>query len=176
MINPADLLNDLVAALQDIPALVIELGGDPDVHDPDVPEAPDEAAAAPALDAAAKARIYAYHDTYPARSSLVHAIHAMPTPSIMVAWQGTSPGTFGAMDVWKINVTLFIRAKESGNYYAMFRQIAKGTPTAIGQPMLNATIHAGCYPMDIPSCQRQTDAEGLDYFEVPLSFTEIGDD
>jgi hypothetical protein len=30
--------------------------------------------------------------------------------------------------------------------------------------------------MDLPSIQRQTDSEGLDYFEVPLSFTEIGDD
>jgi len=24
--------------------------------------------------------------------------------------------------------------------------------------------------------QRQTDAEGLDYFEVPITFTEIGDE
>ena len=31
-------------------------------------------------------------------------------------------------------------------------------------------------PMDLPSIQRQTDAEGLDYFEVPISFTEIGDE
>jgi hypothetical protein len=30
--------------------------------------------------------------------------------------------------------------------------------------------------MDLPQIQRQTDAERLDYFEVPLSFTEIGDD
>jgi hypothetical protein len=29
--------------------------------------------------------------------------------------------------------------------------------------------------MDLPSIQRQTDAEGLDYFEAPLQFTEIGD-
>jgi hypothetical protein len=30
--------------------------------------------------------------------------------------------------------------------------------------------------MDLPLIQRQTDAEGLDYFEVPLTFTEMGDD
>jgi hypothetical protein len=30
--------------------------------------------------------------------------------------------------------------------------------------------------MDLPETHRQTDAEGLDYFEMPLSFTEIGDD
>ncbi len=30
--------------------------------------------------------------------------------------------------------------------------------------------------MDLPSIQRQTDAEGLDYFEVPVTFTEIGEE
>jgi hypothetical protein len=30
--------------------------------------------------------------------------------------------------------------------------------------------------MDLPRIDRQTDAEGLDYFEVPLSFMEMGDD
>jgi hypothetical protein len=29
--------------------------------------------------------------------------------------------------------------------------------------------------MDLPLIQRQTDAEGLDYFEVSITFTEIGD-
>jgi hypothetical protein len=30
--------------------------------------------------------------------------------------------------------------------------------------------------MDVPSIQRATDAEGLDYFEVSMSFTEMGDE
>ena len=38
------------------------------------------------------------------------------------------------------------------------------------------TVHPSCYPMDLPSIMRQTDAEGLDYFEVPITFTEIGDE
>jgi len=42
--------------------------------------------------------------------------------------------------------------------------------------MNNTTVHPSCYPMDLPSILRQTDAEGLDYFEVPITFTEIGDD
>jgi hypothetical protein len=46
----------------------------------------------------------------------------------------------------------------------------------LGVPMVNATVHPSCYPMDLPLVQRQTDAEGLDYFEVPLTFTEMGDD
>ena len=127
-------------------------------------------------------RIYAYHDSVPEEVSLAHAIHQMPAPSIMAVWQGTAPGTFGGMDVWKHQVTLFLRARETFDgdpptaYYRLFRLITKGVPTAAGVPMLNATVHPSCYPMDLPSIQRQTDAEGLDYFEVPISFTEMGDD
>jgi hypothetical protein len=113
---------------------------------------------------------------------LVHAIHAMPAPGLMVVWQGTQPGSFGGVDVWKHQITLFLRAKETFEgdaptaYYRLFRLITKGVPTAGGVEMLNVTVHDSCYPMDLPQIQRQTDAEGLDYFEVPLSFTEIGDD
>ena len=127
-------------------------------------------------------RIYAYHDSYPKNVSLVHAMHAMPAPAIMAVWQGTEPGSFGGVDVWKHRVTLFLRAREtvSGDpptaYYRLFRRITKGIPTAAGVEMLNATVHSSCQPMDLPMIQRQTDAEGLDYFELLLSFTEIGDD
>jgi hypothetical protein len=98
----------------------------------------------------------------------------------MAVWQGTGPGSFGGMDVWKHQVTLFLRAKDESTpgtaYYRLFRLITKGVPAAAGVALLNATVHPSCYPMDLPQIQRQTDAEGLDYFEVPLSFTEIGDD
>ncbi len=155
MIDPSEIVNNLVAMLRDVPELVTEVANDP-------------------------ARIYAYHDSYPKNVSLVHAIHQMASPSIMVAWQGTQPGYFGGVDVWKHQITLFMRAKEEATagtaYYRLFRLITKGVPTAQGIALLNVTIHASCYPMDLPMIQRQTDAEGLDYFEVPLSFTEIGDD
>ena len=157
MIDPSELITNLIGTLRDIPDLVVEMGGDAE-------------------------RIYPYHDSYPKNVSLVHAIHAMPAPGLMVVWQGTQPGSFGGVDVWKHQITLFLRAKETFEgdaptaYYRLFRLITKGVPTAAGVEMLNATVHGSCYPMDLPQIQRQTDAEGLDYFEVPLSFTEIGDD
>ena len=156
MIDPSEIITNLVAMLRDIPDLVVEMDGDGD-------------------------RIYAYHDQYPKNVSLVHAMHAMPAPAIMAVWQGTQPGSFGGVDVWKHQVTLFLRAREtvSGDpptaYYRLFRLITKGIPAAAGVEMLNATVHSSCHPMDLPMIQRQTDAEGLDYFELPLSFTEIGD-
>ena len=157
MIDPSALIDSFVALLREIPDLVTEVGGDPD-------------------------RIYAYHDRYPKKSSLALAIHQMPVPSIMAAWQGTAPGTFGGNDVWKHQVSLYLRARETFEgdpptaYYRLFRLIAKGVPASAGVPMINATVHPSCYPMDLPSIQRATDAEGLDYFEASISFTEAGDD
>ena len=157
MIDASEVVDGLVAMLRDIPELVMEVGGDPE-------------------------RIFAYHDQYPKKSSWVHALHSMPAPGIMAVWQGSGPGRFGGMDVWKTYVTLYLRARETfegdpaTTYNLLFRLIIKGIPTAAGVQMLNATVHASCYPMDLPLIQRQTDAEGLDYFQVPLSFTEIGDD
>jgi hypothetical protein len=154
MIDPYDLVDDLVAALQDIPDLVAAMCAD-------------------------ATRIYAYRDTYPTKVSLAHAIHTMPAPGCMAVWQGTGPGSSGGMDVWRHQVTLFLRVGENADpsaYYALFRLITKGTPATTGDiQMINLTVNASCYPMDLPQIQRQTDAEGLDYFEMPLSFTEIGD-
>ena len=157
MINPAELVDNLVAMLRAIPDLVAEMEGDPE-------------------------RIYAYHDQYPKKASLAQAIHTMPAPEVMAVWQGTAPGTFGTADVWKHQVTLYLRARETDEsdppaaYYRLFRLITKGVPAESEVPMLNATVHPSCYPMDLPLIQRQTDAEGLDYFEVPITFTEIGDE
>jgi len=157
MINAAELVENLVAFLRDIPELVAEMGGD-------------------------EQRIYAYHDQYPNRVSLTSAITDMPAPAIMVAWQGTQPGSFGGMDVWRHQVALYLRAAETFDgdpptaYYRLFRLITKGVPASLGVPLLNATVHPSCHPMDLPLIQRQTDPEGVDYFEIPLSFTEVGDD
>ena len=60
MIDPSEIVTNLVAMLRDVPDLLVEVGGDP-------------------------TRIYAYHDQYPKNISLVHAIHTMPAPSIMAA-------------------------------------------------------------------------------------------
>jgi len=157
MIDASVLVDNLVSLLRDIPELVVEMNGEPE-------------------------RIYAYHDQYPKRSSLALAIHQMPVPSILVAWQGTVPGSFGGNDVWKVQLSMYLRARETFDgdpptaYYRLFRLITKGVPAATGVPLLYSTIHPSCYPMDLPSMQRATDAEGLDYFEMNPSFVEMGDD
>lgn len=157
MTDPSLIVDSLVAMLRAIPELVAEMNGD-------------------------ASRIYAYHDQYPKHASLAYAIHQMPAPSVMIAWTGTQPGSLGGNEVWKHQFTLFLRVRETfdGNaptsYYRLFRLITKGVPAATGQPMQYATVVPSCFPMDTPSIERQTDAEGLDFFQVTMSFTEIGDD
>jgi hypothetical protein len=153
MIDTSELVSDLVETLRDIEDLVTAVGGDDDV-------------------------IFCYLDAFPSTVSLAHAVHTMPTPGIMVAWQGTVPASFGGMDVWKHHLTLFVRATAAATYGSIFRLVTKGTPATDNPgnvPMSNYTVHENCYPMDLPLIERRTDAEGLDYFEIPLSFTEIGD-
>jgi len=155
MIDASEIVDAFVAALRDIPELVAEMDDEPE-------------------------RISAYHDHYPKRSSLAMAMHQMPAPGLMVAWKGTGPGTFGTNDVWKHELTLYLRARFAGEsdkpaYNRLFRLITKGIPVSAGVSMMQHTIHPDCYPMDAPAIQRATDAEGLDYFEVSVTFTEIGD-
>ena len=157
MINPAEITNSLVSLLREIPELVAEVGGDPE-------------------------KIFAYHDLYPKRISLELAKYQMPAPGILVAWQGTGPGSFGGFEVWRHEFSISLRAGEQfeddppTGYYRLFRLITKGVPTSAGQPMLNTTVHSSCHPMEVADWSRHTDSEGIDYFEVSVTFTEIGDD
>jgi hypothetical protein len=157
VINPAEIVDNLVLLLLDIPELLNEVGGDED-------------------------RIFAYHDRYGKNVSLDQARYQMPAPSVMVAWQGTSPGSMGGFEVWKHDLSVSLRAgkeedgEDPAGYYRLFRLITKGVPTSLGLPLINATVHPSFQPMDTPGIRRQTDAAGVDYFEISMSFTEIGDD
>jgi hypothetical protein len=156
MINPAELVDALVEKLRAIPELVLEMEGDPE-------------------------RISAYHDLYPKRVSLPLAIYEMPVPSILVAWQGTVPGSFGENEAWKHNLSLYLRARETFEgdpptaYHRLFDLIVNGVPAEGALKMLYTTVHERCHPMDLPSIQRSTHEQGTDYFEVTVSFTEMGD-
>lgn len=158
MIDPSEIVDNLVELLQDIPDLVELVGGDEE-------------------------RIFAYHDRYPEKCSIERAKYELPSPAVMVAWVGTAPGGFGGIDVWRHELSITLRARPVTNendppddYYRFFRMITKGVPTSSGQPMSNITVHASCNPMDVPSIRRQSDVNGVDYFEVLISFTEMGDD
>ena len=117
------------------------------------------------------------------RSSLAHAIHQMPAPSIMVAWQGTAPGTFGGVDVWKHQVTLY--PARAGD---VRRRPADGVLPAVPadhQGRADRDRRSRCStprstrPAIRWTCRRSSGRRtrrGWITFEVPITFTEIGDD
>jgi hypothetical protein len=157
MIDPAVLVDAVVSALRNIPDLLAEVAGDPE-------------------------RIYGYKDRPPDNVSLDEAIYRMPARSVMVAWQEMAPGNFGQSEVWKHQISIFIRADDSkdlnassSSFYRIFRAIWKGQNSA-GQTLADYPVHNSFYPMDVPTIRRTPDVEGVDFFEVTTTFTEIGDD
>ena len=133
-VNPEDIVGALVTLLRDIPDLVTAMGGD-------------------------ATKIYAYLDRYPTNVSLEMAKYQMPSPGIMVAWQGSGPGSFGGFEAWKHEISIFCRAgvgSEStpSGYWELFRLIVKGVPAAAAIAMQYVTVHPACQPMDTPSMRR----------------------
>ena len=148
MTNARELVDNFVALLRQIPELVAEMDGD-------------------------SSRIRAYHDSFPEASSLESAVHTMQAPGILVAWMGEEPGSIGELQAYRQRLRVCIRAR---NYYKVCGLLRHGVPTSIGVPMIRATVHPSCLPMDLPRSERRTDAEQLDYFEVDVSFLEYGDE
>jgi hypothetical protein len=161
MIDPSEIVDNLVTAFQDIPELVSLLGGDP-------------------------TRIYAFHDRWPEFHSMVLFIYKMKAGEVMVAWRETTWS--GGMQPWKHALSVFVRPPEEQRdasagmaslYGKIFRQLFWGTPTAGGLTVFYQTVHPDCLPMQPPSFHRNTllaaHDEPFDYFEVRLTFAEIGD-
>jgi|GEM_PF-485452 len=158
MVNASEIANSLRDLLRTVPDLLADMGDDSE-------------------------RIFCYHDRYPANVNLSQAIHDMPSPGVMIVWQGRSLGSFGSLEVFKHRFSVIFRAGESSlqddpprGYYTMDKALWDGIPGGAGLPMKYQAVHASCHPMDPYSISRQTDAEGVDYWEAQISFTEVGDE
>jgi hypothetical protein len=158
VISPVDLVDGLVTAMQDVADLVTAMGGDEDL-------------------------IYAYHDRYPTQTSLKKALYEMKSPSVMVVWMGLM--NEGGTDPWKHKIMIALRAPCEADdatfvgYNGLLKLIwngKKNTSDAEEQPIKYKSILASCYPMELESFLRQMDAAEVDYFEITVSFTEIGDE
>lgn len=152
MIRVKSLVNAIVDNLRSIPELVACLQGNEEA-------------------------IFAYHDIYPAKSSVALAVVELQPGQVMVAWNGTTQAA-AAMGFWQHNVKIFIRAAEEveglnpDGYYELFRLIFDGVPEGQTLTMRQLEQIPECDPMENETIVRSTDGEGVDYFEVNLSFTE----
>jgi hypothetical protein len=144
MIDPKAHLGLIVAKLQSIAGLVVELGGDSSV-------------------------IRAFVDSYPSKTSLDQEIETAPVPSIIVAYQGTSPGVVARREAWRHSFVISMRVADPMN---CFQIIANNT--------LFYEFSPEVFRMETPTCQRQRlliseqPLRFLDYFQISISITEKG--
>ena len=154
MINVAELVDNLVALLRDIPELVAEMEGDSE-------------------------RIYAYHYRYPKESSRAYAILTMPVPGIMVAYDGSFPMPFGSVQTRGYRVNVYMRCRETfagdrpSGYYVLGQLLENGIPTSAGVPLSQLNVHPSCMQVQVASCQPDEDGERLDYFRHEMIFVEM---
>ena len=159
MINPSDIVNQLVAALQAIPQLVAQLGG-------------------------SASNIYPYKDSPPQESSLSRAIYEMTSPSVMVAWMGSNPSGQEGLGLFSHAVSLYVRADDATTapgtptFANVITAIVNGTPTGWTDRLLMSSWFGNrLEPMEVPTIRRIHDEEGtIDLFELATQFTETFDD
>jgi hypothetical protein len=160
MINSNAALAQLVQVLQSIPDLVSAMAGD-------------------------ATNIQAYYDIYPGRSAIQVAIKQLPTPGMLVVYQGYGKSSM-AMATVDHKFLIYVRAQiENTNdqmaagYSTVLQMVTDGVPTLnnpAGQSLRYLDPIDGCWGMvEAPVTNRRTDREGLDYFEISIVFPQWGD-
>lgn len=157
MLNPADIVNALVTALQGTPAVVTELNGDATL-------------------------IYAYTDSPPQSSSLALNIYQMPAPGVMIAWNGTGPAKNDTLGLFSHEIAIYVRAQDSTaapgtpTFANIVSAIINAQPTGYSERLINSELLPELLPMEIPTVRRIHDEEGtIDLFEIATDFTEKTD-
>ncbi|MDM7995179.1 MAG: hypothetical protein QUT30_05765 [Acidobacteriota bacterium] len=146
MIKPFEITGNIANLLKSIDGLVAAMGGDMD-------------------------RIYVYDDTYPINVSLSRALHAMPSPGIMVRYRGLSESSAG----WKFShtVSIYLRPRCGDTYSNLVYLLMSGIPAGRDQEFPDCTIHDG---LNLPRFEGeitpQQDAEGVEYLEINLRLEE----
>lgn len=149
MVDTNDIIDALILLLRDIPDLVEAVGGDEE-------------------------RIFAYKDAFPNSVSLRDAIYAQPTPSVMAAFDARRRGSNGDFSTIVHDLMVIIRPASVSDYASIAALVMQGTPTSQGLAMDLIEVHSDCLPfgMDLPELRRESDANGIDYYTLTLSFRE----
>jgi hypothetical protein len=126
-------------------------------------------------------RIFAHRFLPGQDLSLTEAIYKMPSPSILVAWEGTQGGNFSGYAMWKHRVGLYLRAGNAAGviaplgYEDLWTLICNGIPTTSSVNIRYTNILPELDIMDTPSVARLQDTEQMDIFKGELILPEIGD-
>jgi hypothetical protein len=162
MLNPTLIVKAVTALLQDIPALATAMTG----IGPDGLEV----------------RIWAHRFLPGQDLNLTEAIYKMPSPSILVAWEGTQGGNFSGYAMWKHRVCVYLRAGNAAGvesplgYEDLWALVCNGIPATLSTVNLRYTnLLPDLDIPDTPSIARLQDTEQMDIFRAEFIFPEIGD-
>ena len=162
MLNPASMVDAIVGVLQSIPAL---------------------AAAMTVLDenGAPTCRISAFHYRLGVEHRLAEAIFKMPSPSMMLVWDGTQGGNFDGQTIWKHRFSLYFRmgnavgVSEPMGYEEMWWTVCNAPPTGQEVGIRYMNLYPGLDIMDTPSVAHALDEDLQDRFVGTFVIPEIGD-
>jgi hypothetical protein len=162
MLDPDLVLSAVIEAFQSIPALVLQMAGDPD-------------------------NIIGHTYAYGAENSLLKAVYEMVTPSVLVAYLDVLGGNFDGQTIWKHRLEAYIRPNNAG-----MSEVISGVPVAtpphiwwlmINSTILGTTLNIRQYSlmggnlqiMDTPSLTHRQDEVGADLFIGTMVIPEYGD-
>jgi hypothetical protein len=113
--------------------------------------------------------IYTQLDEEHARD-LSDAINAMPTPGLMVVWDGLTPAQLGGITRFGHNVSAVLRLETPAEYHAALALIVDGVPEGgDGLPLLTTDFLDGALVMaGAPSFTRMLDGSGTELWQLTL--------
>lgn len=156
MLNPSDLLSAIVALYNGIPALVA------------------------AMTDTGGANINSYDDVYPGASDSSRALVELPSPGMLVRYEGTVGDNTEVRGTYVHDFSVWIRSKgttivSTQRYSDIGHLLLNGIPTGGTLMMSRLQIVPGVEPLVFDYYQRRTDQNGLEYFEFRFHLPEIGD-
>src|SRR5262252_263697 len=154
MLDPDVVLDAVVSTLRSIPTLVSELGGTD--------------------------RITGHKYLYGPENSLMRAIFAMRSPSILVAYTDLRGGNWSGTVMWKHRLEINIRPGNANTNYQSYLHLCwlvvngliSGTNQNIRQVAL---LNGDLFLVETPSLAHKTDENFADFFTWSFVFPEHGD-
>jgi hypothetical protein len=126
-------------------------------------------------------RISAFHYLMGDDQPLVKAIYEMPSPSMLIAWEGTRGGNFDGSTIWKHRWGVYFRmgnaagVSDPAGYEYLWWVLCNKLPAGSTVNIRYMHLYDGLDIMDTPTIEHMVDEDQIDRFKATLVIPEIGD-
>lgn len=126
-------------------------------------------------------RITAFHYFDGSEETLVKAVDELPSPSTLVAWEGTRGGNFDGSTIWKHRWGVYMRMQNAAGvaspmgYERLWWTLCNALPAGSPVNLRYMELYPGLTLMDTPSVEHLVDSNGVDFFKASFVIPEIGD-